>query len=79
MLENETKNKVSALKAIRLNCLQCSGNSSKEVKLCVMSDCPLYPFRFGKNPFRPKVVLSDEKKQIIKERLIRARENKKNV
>ena len=22
-----------------------------EVKLCPIKDCPLYPYRFGKNPF----------------------------
>ena len=38
------------LKAIRLKCLDCSCNSIKEVKLCVIPDCALYPYRFGKNP-----------------------------
>ena len=46
------KNRVSRspLKAIRKNCLDCSGNSSKEVELCVIPECPLYPFRFGISP-----------------------------
>jgi hypothetical protein len=42
--------KVTPLKAIRLHCLDCSGGSTKEVRLCVISDCPLYPYRFGRNP-----------------------------
>ena len=32
--------------------LNCSGWSQKEVRLCVIPDCPLYPYRSGKNPSR---------------------------
>ncbi len=35
-------------KAIRLKCLDCSCWSSKEVELCPVRLCPLWPFRFGK-------------------------------
>lgn len=42
--------KMTPCKAIRLKCLDCSTGSSNEVKLCVIPDCPLYPYRFGKNP-----------------------------
>jgi len=34
-------------KAIRLFCLDHSGDSPKEVTLCHQVDCPLYLFRFG--------------------------------
>jgi len=34
-------------KAIAKKCLECSGDSSKEVTLCHIFDCPLWPFRFG--------------------------------
>ena len=40
------------LKAIRAKCLDCSCDSYKEVTLCGISDCPLYPYRFGRNPSR---------------------------
>lgn len=40
----------TAIKAIRAKCLDCSGGSSKEVRLCPVTDCPLYPYRFGKRP-----------------------------
>lgn len=40
------------LKAIRAKCLDCSGDSANEVKLCTIEWCPLYPFRLGKNPNR---------------------------
>jgi len=33
--------------AIRLKCLDCSDNRPKEVTLCTVFDCGLYPFRFG--------------------------------
>jgi hypothetical protein len=42
----------SPLKAIRNHCLDCSDNSAHEVKLCLVEQCNLYPFRFGKNPNR---------------------------
>jgi hypothetical protein len=38
------------MKAIRKKCLDCSGNSSLEVELCLIKDCSLYPYRFGKRP-----------------------------
>jgi hypothetical protein len=37
-------------KAIKQKCLECSGDRPKEVILCAIKDCPLYPFRFGFNP-----------------------------
>ena len=40
------------LKAIRLKCLDCSCDSANEVRLCPIKQCPLYNFRFGKNPNR---------------------------
>lgn len=43
---------ISPLKAIRLKCLDCCCGSSNEVKLCTVKHCPLYPYRFGKNPNR---------------------------
>ena len=38
------------MKAIRRKCLDCSAAQSIEVRRCVIPDCPLYPFRFGKRP-----------------------------
>ena len=43
---------ISPLKAIRKKCIDCSCGQSLEVKLCLVIDCPIYPFRFGKNPNR---------------------------
>lgn len=44
--------RLSPLKAIRKQCLECCGGSAKEVKLCTVPNCSLYPFRFGTNPNR---------------------------
>lgn len=35
--------------AIRAFCLECSNHSKKEVELCTMAKCPLYPFRLKSN------------------------------
>lgn len=43
------------LKAVRRKCLECSGGSHTEVADCLVRQCPLFPFRFGKNPWRPPV------------------------
>lgn len=42
--------RVTPIKAIRLKCLDCCCGSSHEVKLCTVTQCPLYLFRLGKNP-----------------------------
>jgi len=47
--------KIPLLKIIRLKCLECTCWQSNEVKLCQISDCILYSFRFGKNPVPRKV------------------------
>ena len=68
------------LKAIRVNCVQeCCNGSANEVKLCPCHDCVLYPFRFGKNPFRK--ARSDAQKEASRragERLKLAAGAKKN-
>jgi len=43
---------LSPVKAIKKFCYDCTGGSIKERKLCEITDCPLYPFRLGKNPNR---------------------------
>jgi len=44
--------KYSPLQAIRKNCIDCSGGSYSEVQNCNIPTCPLFEFRFGKNPSR---------------------------
>ena len=47
---------LSPLKAIRAKCLDCSAGQRAEVRLCPVTDCPLYPLRMGRNPNRRRVV-----------------------
>ena len=38
------------IKAIREKCLDCSVWQPKEVRLCTVIDCPIYPYRMGTRP-----------------------------
>lgn len=49
-MKNEENNLPTPIKAIRLKCLDCSGGSSTEVDKCVIPDCALFPYRYGKRP-----------------------------
>ena len=51
------------LKALRARCLDCCCGDSSEVRKCVATDCPSWPFRMGTNPFRKKPVLSEAERQ----------------
>ena len=35
-------------KAIRAKCMDCSNDQPKEIRLCTLHDCALYPYRMGK-------------------------------
>ena len=63
---------MTPMKAIRAKCLQCSNESPKEVKLCPVTDCPLYDFRSGKNP-NIKREYTPEQLEEMKKRLASAR------
>lgn len=45
-------NKVTPIKSIRAKCLDCSNFQPSEVKQCPVAECPLFPYRLGKNPKR---------------------------
>lgn len=63
------------VKAIREKCLDCCCGSVTEVKLCPSSDCALFPFRFGKNPYRRSRELSEEEREALRHRLAEARKS----
>jgi hypothetical protein len=44
--------RVSPPRALRLKCLDCCNDSVQEVRLCTAVDCPSWPFRMGRNPWR---------------------------
>jgi hypothetical protein len=57
------------LKAIRAKCLDCCCGSPGEVRNCIVTTCPLWPFRMAANPWRSRKVLSSKQR----ERLIAAK------
>jgi len=42
----------SPVKSIRAFCLSCVGMIPKLVRTCPSDECPLHPYRMGKNPSR---------------------------
>ena len=50
MEKEQEISRLSPIKAIRLHCLECLGNSSQEVERCSRPKCPLWSFRLGKHP-----------------------------
>jgi hypothetical protein len=38
------------IKSIRAKCLDCTCNQPKEIRLCEVINCPLYPYRMGRRP-----------------------------
>jgi hypothetical protein len=61
-----TTRSISASKAIRFKCLECSNFSSAEVRDCQIEDCVLWPFRFGKTGV--KRILTEEQRQALSDR-----------
>ena len=61
------------VKAIRAKCLRCTCDNPVEVDKCPITDCPLYPFRYGKNPYRAKRVITPEQNTRNLETLAMAR------
>ena len=47
--------RMSPLHALRLRCIDCSGDSATEVRMCTAVRCPAWPFRMGTNPWRASV------------------------
>ena len=43
---------LTPLQAIRANCIECSGNSSRDADTCHLTSCKLHYYRFGTNPNR---------------------------
>jgi hypothetical protein len=74
-LERDLTDTTTALRAIRLRCVDCAGNRDAEARSCKFgpdnaAHCSLHPFRIGRNP---NIARSDEWKQAAAERLALAR------
>ncbi len=72
--EKEDAKILTPLRAIRAKCIDCSAGSIKEVRECVMLDCPLYPSRLGKSPNRKPRILTDEEREQLRQRMARMRQ-----
>ena len=46
-LKSPAKRQLSPMRAIRLKCLECMNKQRGEVAKCPITDCSLWPFRFG--------------------------------
>ena len=73
--KKEVRENTNVLRAIKLKCLDCSTYNINEIKECPVKECPLYPFRLGKNPFR-KRELSEEERSKLSERMKNIKRNK---
>jgi hypothetical protein len=57
------------LKANREMCIECMGGRDSEgyqhrIKDCASIDCPLFSFRFGKDPYRCPNLSADQRKRM---------------
>jgi hypothetical protein len=52
---------ITPVKAIRSKCMECSCYQKGEVMRCEIVDCPLFPYRLGKNPNRKGIGRKFEK------------------
>jgi len=41
-------------KDLRQHCIDCSSGSKAEVRRCPIINCPLWPYRMGRNPHNPR-------------------------
>ena len=51
LLEDAGHTNIPLAKAIRKECLECVGFQPGEVRKCVCTNCSLWPYRMGINPF----------------------------
>ena len=59
--------KTTLLKIINAKCMECTCGQKKEVDLCHIKDCPLWPYRLGKDPDQPNRKLTDSQKKKMAE------------
>ena len=68
MTRYKPKKKTDPVKAIREQCIECIGGRDNKgykelIENCVSSECPLFSFRFGTNPYRSTPILSSKERQ----------------
>lgn len=68
-----TARAMTPIRAIRAKCIDCSGDNVAEVRACALADCPLHPYRMGRNPNRKGREMTDAERAACVERLAKAR------
>lgn len=66
----------SPIDAIRSKCRECMDNSYTAIEECTSIGCPIWPFRFGVNPWVDERAMTDEQREAASARLAAARANK---
>lgn len=49
----------SAMRTIRLKCLDCCAGNAKEVRVCTVLSCPSWWYRMGKRPTNPVTIAAN--------------------
>lgn len=75
-VRDELPKTTSPIRAVRLKCLDCTCGSAKEIEACPIKACPLWAFRFGKNPYRKPQ--SEERRAAAAERMRKIQAQKKS-
>lgn len=57
----------SPMKAIRAKCMDCTDGQYTEIDECPITDCPLYAFRYGKNPYHKRASPKTRDKALSKQ------------
>jgi len=71
MTKNGLESKeLTPVKAIRHKCMECSNWQYIEVKTCQMDDCPLFPYRLGKNP---SIKMTEKQKEIATKNFVKGK------
>jgi len=63
----------SPSQAIRLKCIDCMGKQIGEIRKCASNDCPIWPFRFGHNPFSKRGSSASEEGKKNRSEAVKAR------
>jgi hypothetical protein len=68
--------KTELLRKIRHKCLDCVCEQPKEVELCPATQCPLWEFRMGRDPFKtPRKLSPAQQRSLQKAWAVNARKN----
>lgn len=73
---------LTPIKAIRAKCMDCCCYQRNEVAACPCTNCPLWPYRFGKRPViegqeKKKKNLTDEQRAKLSEKMKKMQEARK--